>query len=383
MLPITIMKPVPDSAHWPARPRFAAALGLFCASWLAFAACAADDCRIAFDMGSSGVRAGSNQATAQPRVDIDVLADVVADGRIDTTLDDTVLALRELPQRGGFPAACTRFGGGFSAWRLALQQGGGGAMAALLAAIRARSGVALLVIPQEVEGRYAYLAAQQALGPALRTTHILDIGGGSLQVAAATFSWGAALGQKAWKGLWCEALHGRRTPCAIGAVDAETLSRARELAARQLAPLAASLPGPITLTAISRPVTRGIHPALQRLAAARLIDPALVDGQGFAAPALAAALTVLAPMNRDARQHATGLSAAFVPYLLSDLLLTEAVLRASGAPRLDVAESTVSNLPGLLADERAHAWASRHDCYLARLRELGEEAYAADPARCD
>jgi exopolyphosphatase/pppGpp-phosphohydrolase len=328
---------------------------------------------------------------ATPRVDIDVLADVVADGRIDATLDDTLIALRELPARGGFPTGCRRLGGGFSAWRLALQQGGGATMAALLADIRERSGVALLVIPQEVEGRYAYLAAQQALGPALRTSHILDIGGGSLQVAGAASGWGAALGQKAWKGLLCEALHGRRTPCAIGALDAASLARARELAALQLAPLAASLanslttapPNPPTLTAISRPVTRGIHPALQRLAAARLIDPSLLDAQGFAAPALGAALAVLAPLGSEARQRLTGLSATFVPYLLSDLLLTEAVLRATGASRLDVAESAVSNLPGLLADERAYAWAARHDCYLARLRELGEAAYTADPARCD
>lgn len=383
MLPNTKMKPAHTAAHCHARSRFAAALGLFCAGWMAFAACAADDCRIAFDMGSSGVRAGTDKVMATPRADIDVLADVVADGRIDTTLADTLIALRELPARGAFPTGCARLGGGFSAWRLALQQGGGETMATLLTDIRQRSGVALLVIPQEVEGRYAYLAARKALGSALRTTHILDIGGGSLQVAAADSSWGAALGQKAWKSLLCEALHGRPSPCAIGILDDAMLSRARELAARQLAPLATSLPGPPTLTAISRPLTRGVHPALRRLAAARLIDPGLVDAQGFATPALAAALAVLAPMSREAREHATGLAPAFLPYLLSDLLLTEAVLRATGASRLEVAESNITNLPGLLADERAYAWAARHDCYLARLRELGEAAYAADPARCD
>jgi hypothetical protein len=168
------------------------AVGLFCAGWLALTACAADDCRIAFDMGSSGVRAGADKAAAMPQVDIDVLADVVADGRIDSTLADTMVALRELPARGGFPTGCTSLAGGFSAWRLALQRGGSDAMAMLLADIRQRSGVALLVIPQEVEGRYGYLATQRALGPALRTTHILDIGGGSLQVASSASGWGAA-----------------------------------------------------------------------------------------------------------------------------------------------------------------------------------------------
>lgn len=333
-------------------------------------------------MGSSGVRAGTNRAAAMPQVDIDVLADVVADGRIDTTLAETVTALRELPARGGFPTGCTRLGGGFSAWRLALQRGGGAAMATLLADIRQRSGVALLVIPQEVERRYAHLAAQQALGPALRTAYILDIGGGSLQVAGATSSWGAALGQKLWKALLCEHLRARAA-CALGALDDTALSRARELAAREFAPLAASLPGPVTLTAISRPVIRGIHPALQRLAQAGRIDPGLVDAQGFAAAAVTAALAVLAPIGSEARAQATGLATRFARYLLADLLLTEGILRATGAARLEVAESAVTNLPGLLADERAFAWAARYDCYLARLRELGEAAYAADPARCE
>lgn len=333
-------------------------------------------------MGSSGVRAGTDKAAAMPQADIDVLADVVADGRIDTTLAETVTALRELPARGGFPAGCTRLGGGFAAWRLGLQRGGGDAMATLLADIRERSGVAVLVIPQEVEGRYAYLAAQRTLGTALRTDYILDIGGGSLQVAGAGSGWGAALGQKLWKGMLCELLREGKS-CALGALDDTALSRARDLAARQFAALAASLPGPVTMTAISRPVTRGIHPALQRLAQGGRIDPALVDAQGFAATAVTAALAVLAPMSSEQRALATGLAGRFAPYLLSDLLLTEDILRATNAARLEVAESALNNLPGLLADERAFAWAARHDCYLTRLRELGEAAYAADPAHCE
>ncbi len=164
---------------------------------------------------------------------------------------------------------------------------------------------------------------------------------------------------------------------------AETVTALRELPVREFAPLAASLPGPVTLTAISRPVTRGIHPALQRLAQAGSIDPALVDAQGFAAAAVTAALAVLAPIGSEARAQATGLGARFAPYLLSDLLLTEGILRATDAARLEVDESAVTNLPGLLADERAFAWAARHDCYLARLRELGEAAYTDDPARCE
>lgn len=361
----------------PARRAFFAC----CLAGLAWSTQAEPVCRVAFDMGSSGIRAGADTAKATPRAEIDVLADVVADGRIDSTVDDTITALRTLPAKGGFTAACAHVGGGFSAWRLALRQGGGTVVAGLLADIRVRSGVALLVIPQEVEGRYGYVAAQRTLGPTLRTRHVLDIGGGSLQVAAADAGRGVELGQKSWNELLCDWLRGRAGRCALEALDEPALRRARALAAQRLAGLAA-LNADDGLTAISRPVTRGIHPALRALADSGHIDPVLVRDDGFDAAAPSAALAVLAPLDLARRQELSGLGKSFAPFLVSDLLLVEGILRGTGAPRVASIEASITNLPGLLADSRAFAWAEHHDCYLARLRELGEAAYDADPARC-
>lgn len=353
----------------------------FCLAGLAWSVQAEPACRVAFDMGSSGIRAGADVVKAAPRAEIDVLADVAADGRIDSTVDDTVAALRALPAEGGFPVACVRVGGGFSAWRLALRQGGGARVADLLADIRARSGVALLVIPQEVEGRYGHVAARKALGPALRTRHVLDIGGGSLQVAAADAGRGVELGQKSWNELLCDWLRGRAGRCALEALDEPALRRARALAAQRLAGLAA-LNADDGLTAISRPVTRGVHPALQALVRSGHLAPALVRDDGFDAAAPSAALALLAPLDLARRQELSGLGRNFVSFLVSDLLLVEGILRATGAPRVASIEASITNLPGLLDDARAFAWAEHHDCYLARLRELGEAAYSADPARC-
>jgi hypothetical protein len=49
---------------------------------------------------------------------------------------------------------------------------------------------------------------------------------------------------------------------------------------------------------------------------------------------------------------------------------------------LQVLEADLTNLPGLLADERAYRWADNYACYLSRLDEMGLAAYASDPASC-
>ena len=64
------------------------------------------------------------------------------------------------------------------------------------------------------------------------------------------------------------------------------------------------------------------------------------------------------------------------------MLLVEGVLLATGGESLRVAEVDLTNLPGLLADDRAFAWEQRHGCYLERLQTLGLDAYASDPATC-
>jgi hypothetical protein len=64
------------------------------------------------------------------------------------------------------------------------------------------------------------------------------------------------------------------------------------------------------------------------------------------------------------------------------MLLVEGLLQATGGEDLEVSEIDLTNLPGLLADDRAFAWRGHYDCYLQRLRQLGLAAYASDPESC-
>ena len=83
-----------------------------------------------------------------------------------------------------------------------------------------------------------------------------------------------------------------------------------------------------------------------------------------------------------AQRAVTGSALPHATYLLSDMLLVEGILRATGAEELRVAESDLTNLPGLLADERAYRWEARYACYLERLAKRGMAAYDSDPATC-
>lgn len=354
---------------------------LFVCCLIFLPAWADEDCRIAFDVGSSGIRAGSDASPAIARVDIDYLGDLWAHGRIDTTLEETAGALQELPRQAGFRGDCARIAGGFSAWRMALEKESAGDLAAILLEIHRRSGVAVLVIPQRVEGRYGYIAAERGLDGRLRTSHILDIGGGSLQVAGRAGAWGRPLGQKAWNRLLCDELR-PGADCALPAMSGDEIERARRLIEERLRDLAGTLSRPVTLTAISRPVSRGLFPALQRLAADGSLPVGAVDEGGFSVAAVQAAIARLAPLESRERSARAGVAPAFSAYLVSDLLLVEGILKAVGATRLDVAELDITNVPGLLADDRAFAWGRQYGCYLDYLRRLGEAAYDADPAGC-
>lgn len=370
---------MPEILSWPAPLRAAA---VFLACCLVLPLRAEEACRIAFDLGSSGVRAGSTASAQTARTDIDYLADLWADHHLDSSLPATVEAFLQLPRQAEFPANCVQVAGGFSAWRMALAQEGADELAGALEKLHRDSGVAVLVVPQKAEGRYGYVAAQGRLGGELRTSHILDIGGGSLQVAGRDSAWGGALGQKAWNRILCNQLRpGGHPPCDFRGLSAQEVAEARRLIGERLGSLAADIPVPVTLTAISRPVSQGIHPALRQLAAAGLLEGA-VDVAGFDLEAVRAAVTQLAPLGAEERIRLTGISPPFSVYLLSDLILVEGILTATGVRRLEVSELDLSNVPGLLADDRAFAWARQYGCYLDRLRQLGEAAYDADPAAC-
>lgn len=349
--------------------------GLVCAV-LSASTGIADECRIAFDMGSSGIRAGTSNSDATTRTNIDYLSPLLAGRGLEETVAPTIAALRDLPSKAGFPADCLRAGGGFSAWRLALQQDAK-QLAETLARIRDESGVAVLVIPQSREGAYGYIGARQLLGERLTSNHVLDIGGGSLQIAGEHHSFGALFGQKLWHRRLCQALgRGDSMPCALQPLTPDELAQARALLQQHLAGIGRALPQGATLTAISRPVTRGVAPAVARFfnrpAGLDTLSPAMLRATLDQHAGLD--LTETAQRLRAEKKHAS--------YLISDLLLVEGLQQATGSHDLRVAEIDLTNLPGLLADERAYRWARHYGCYLERLSHQGVEAYDSNPATC-
>ena len=343
---------------------------------LARPALADEACRIAFDMGSSGIRAGTSGSTVTPRVDIDYLTPLWAGRGLDETVVPTIAALRDLPVEGGFPADCPRVGGGFSAWRLALQQTPD-ELLAILKYLRVASETAVLVIPQVQEGSYGYRGARQLLGERLTTSHVLDIGGGSLQVAGERTSFGEPLGQKIWQRALCQEIrNSESSPCLLQPMTGEELDIARQLLAEKLQGVAAALPEKVTMTAISRPVSRGVLPAVHR------VFPEQAEAGGLRLVVLSAAIERLARLSREEMVTLLGSPSEHAAYLLSDMLLVEGLMTATGSDNLQVAELDLTNLPGLLADQRAFAWEQHYACYLERLRSLGLAAYASDPATC-
>lgn len=346
---------------------------------------AADDCRVAYDMGSSGIRGGAADGAATVQLDLDTLAALWAGTPPAALAAKTVPALRQLQRQGGFDRACAQLGGGFSAWRLALDEDRRGLVRAL-ARIHRATGVAVVVVPPLQEGAYGYAAARQVLGARLTTPYILDIGGGSLQIAGTDAAYGIPLGQKAWQRLLCRELrHSDAVPCALQPLDAADLARARVVLAAELRDLERTLPGTSEMTAISRPVSRGIAPALRRLAAEERRDEQRQERHADGRLELAevsAAIAALAPLDLETTMQRTGAHAPHAAFLVSDLLLLEGLLQRTGGADLAVAEAELSNLPGLLADDRAFAWTGRYACYLQRLQRNGLTAFASDPATC-
>lgn len=342
---------------------------------LATAVAAEPSCRVAFDIGSSGIRAGADNSSVTARGDIDYLGPLWAGRSLEETVAPTITALQDLPEKAGFSRECERVGGGFSAWRLAIDQGAGD-LASILQRIWSASGVAVLVIPQLKEGAYGYFGARQLLGDALKTTHVLDTGGGSLQIAGERSTFGETLGQKVWHRHLCrEIRNSESTPCSLQPMTGDELATARDLLAEKLKGVGSALPEPVSMTAISRPVSRGVLPAVRQFSVGN------GEGTGFQRVELTAAIERLARLNHEETVAQLGAS-RHLAWLLSDMLLVEGLLQATGGERLQVAEIDLTNLPGLLADDHAFAWQSHYACYLERLRSVGLAAYATDPATC-
>ena len=340
----------------------------------------AQECRVAFDLGSSGMRAaargaGTNAAVA--RRDLDLLAPLWAGQGLGSQLESVASGLKELPQQTGWPASCEKLGAGFSAWRLAWSQDPAG-LASMLAQLRQQTGVSVLVMPQTVEGQLAYRSAQRALGPALKTSHILDIGGGSLQIAGEQGSFGSDLGQKSWLKRMCQKLHGISS-CRLQPLLPAALAQARDLAGVSFKELPAQVGPSISLTAISRPITRGVLPALRVMRRQRESN---AGASTITLSELSAAIDALAPLDVQATARRAGAAADFSVNLLPDMLLLEGLMRAAQVQQIEVSEVPADNLPALLIDERAFAWARQHHCYLERLKASGLQAYFSDSASC-
>jgi len=334
-------------------------------------------CRIAFDIGSSGVRAGASNNPGVAHVDIDYLAPLWGGRGLEETFNPTAIALKNLPLGARFSSRCDRVAAGFSAWRLAWQQSAS-ETAALMARMQADTRVAVLVMPQSVEGAYAYASARDVLGSRLTSSHVLDVGGGSFQIAGARSTYGQALGQKSWHQLLCTTLRQSAVPaCDLQPMATEDLQAARQVLDEKFSGISAVLEPSTTLTAISRPITRGVAPAVRRL-----VEVKVGPVERLSAKDLSAAITAMAGLSSDKIATLTGTPPSYAAYLLSDMLLLEGLLRATSATDIKVIEGTLSILPALLSDDKAFKWSARYGCYLERFKVSGPDAYFSDPATC-
>ncbi|MBF0214799.1 MAG: hypothetical protein HQM00_14770 [Magnetococcales bacterium] len=353
-----------------------------------------ETCRIAFDVGSSGIRVGASKQDEQAKVSIDYLEDVWPDRIIDRTVTPTIEAFISLPKKAGLPTDCRAVAGGYSAWRFALQQGDPTRLIDTLRQIHEQTQVPLFIIPQDIEGMHGHLAARNALGERLKTPFTLDMGGGSLQIASQTSGWGTDLGQKAWRKLFCEQIKKSLDPlCAPNPVGRASLTETARLLTPRLAEAQKMVGVGMPITAISAPVVKMIHPVLRFLASRQALIPAAgVDETGFDRAALTAAIALLAPMDDAALAKLLTLpadegtppvcEARFLPTLVTDMLLIHTLMTGLEIERLEVALAPVTNVPGLLADPHAAAWADHYACYLRTLGTLGIEAFRGDPASC-
>ncbi len=330
-------------------------------------------------MGSSGIRAGVSTSQVTVRTEFDFLGEWWAKHSLSATEDAIVTALRDLPKRAGFPVGCHALGGGFSVWRLAADTNAT-ELAALLKRIYQATGVPVLIIPQYKEGAYGYFGSRKLLGKNLTTSHVLDMGGGSLQISGEKTSFGDALGQKIWHRMLCEKLRKTTsTPCSLQPLSESELAMARTLLDERLQPVREQLSGTVSMTAISRPVSRGVLPVLRKLANESAENAESTHASVISHAALTQAIEHLAPLSVEEMSRFSESKPPYVSYLISDMLLIEGLLRVTDGHDLNVTEIDLNNLPGLLDDEQAFAWGNRYDCYLSRLRGIGERAYDGRP----
>ena len=108
-------------------------------------------------------------------------------------------------------------------------------------------------------------------------------------------------GQKAWHRRLCQEIRNSESAsCELQPMTGDELATARSLLAELLGGVALALPGTVTLTAISPPVSRGVAPAVARMV------PAGFGANVLQRPAITAAIARIAGLTSDETMVATG-----------------------------------------------------------------------------
>lgn len=345
--------------------------------WLLVAHAFAGSCVVGFDVGSSGIRAGKDSGQVLLRTDVDYLALLADPYSFHVATAPTVKAINDLMLRAGDDFnGCSRVAGGFSAWRMAASKDKE-LLAEVIRDIYTQTGVPLLVIPQDREAVFGYVGARYLLGDQLLTSHILDLGGGSLQVVSAKESFGLPLGQKTWHETLCVKLRGK-AQCDLQPMSEGEIEEVRDFAFLQFRGGQGKLSEPIELTAVSRPVTKTLAPIVLGLTG-------IPGEKRFSLNALTASIDLLAKQTSAGLVSTlvvAGVSSRYVQFVLTDMLLVEGLLKSTGAAGLRFAEIELTNVPGLIADSQVNDWMGHFDCYLERFKKQGEDAFHTDVSTC-
>jgi exopolyphosphatase/pppGpp-phosphohydrolase len=254
----------------------------------------------------------------------------------------------------------------------------GGLLAEVIRDIYAQTGVPLLVIPQDREAIFGYVGAHSLLGDQLLTSHVLDLGGGSLQIASAKESFGLPLGQKTWHETLCVKFRGK-SQCDLQPMAEAEIEVARDFALLQFRGIQEKFSEPIDLTAVSRPVTRTLAPVVQGLTGG------ISEKKYFTLNALVASIDIVAKQTSASLADGAvvaGVSSRYIQFVLTDMLLVEGLLKSIGASDLRFAEIELTNVPGLIADSQVSGWRGDFDCYLKRFQNQGEAAFYTDVSTC-
>jgi exopolyphosphatase/guanosine-5'-triphosphate,3'-diphosphate pyrophosphatase len=198
----------------------------------------------------------------------------------------------------------------------------------LLAQARARSGLPIRVLSEEEEARYGYLAAVNST--TLADGHVIDLGGGSLQLVRVR-----GREEREW-GSWPLGTV-RMTERFMPGRDPLDLAELEPLREHVRATLHAApwLGGGDRVVGVGGTL-RNLATALQR--AARLPDPS-VQGAVIERAALAELVGRLAALGVEQRARLPGIKPARADVILAGAVIAEAVLELTGAPQIEVTEA--------------------------------------------